>query len=202
MSGLYYFMLTERMGFSIWNENDIDRAVELWGDPEVTRYITATGRMERSEIVDRLGREVDAQERYGVQYWPLFLREGGRFIGCCGLRPYDMSKRINELGVHLLPQFWGMGLAREACARVIRYAFTDLGCPAVFAGHNPNNHTSARLLLDLGFVHTHDELYPPTGLQHPSYLLNRDDFFWGVRPPGKGPEHVPKAYGQGPGSNP
>ena len=192
MSGLHYFMLTERIGFSFWNESDIDRAVELWGDPRVTRYITSTGRMERSDIVDRLRRELDLQERYGVQYWPVFTRDGGNFIGCCGLRPYDPSKNIFEMGVHLLPQFWGMGLAREACARVIQYAFIDLGCPAVFAGHNPDNQASARLLLDLGFVHTHDEFYPPTGLQHPSYLLRREDHFHDVRRPGSDPLTGPR----------
>ena len=117
------------------------------------------------------------QVRFGVQYWPLFLRKGERFVGCCGLRPYDLSKGIFELGVHLLPMFWGKGYAREACARVIRLAFDDLGCPSLFAGHNPRNVASARLLLDLGFIHTHDELYPPTGLEHPSYTLNRDVFY-------------------------
>ncbi len=174
---MHYFMLTERLGFSTWNTNDIERAFELWGNPEVTRFITATGRMEPTEIVERLGREIDMQMRFGVQYWPLFLRERTRFVGCCGLRPYDLSKGFHELGVHLLPKFWRRGYAREACARVIRHAFDDLECPSLFAGHNPRNHASARLLLDLGFVHTHDELYLPTGLEHPSYQLSRDDYY-------------------------
>jgi [ribosomal protein S5]-alanine N-acetyltransferase len=30
-----------------------------------------------------------------------------------------------------------------------------------------------QLLAKLGFHYTHDEFYPPTGLQHPSYLLMR-----------------------------
>ncbi len=77
------------------------------------------------------------QVRFGVQYWPLFLKEGERFIGCCGLRPYDLSKDIYELGVHLLPKFWGMGFAREACARVIHYAFIDLGCPVAVRRAQP-----------------------------------------------------------------
>jgi hypothetical protein len=29
--------------------------------------------------------------------------------------------------------------------------------------------------LRLGFVHTHDEFYEPTGLMHPSYLLTRQE---------------------------
>ena len=30
------------------------------------------------------------------------------------------------------------------------------------------------MLHRLGFRYTHDELYPPTGLNHPSYLLKRE----------------------------
>jgi hypothetical protein len=29
------------------------------------------------------------------------------------------------------------------------------------------------MLRRLGFRYTHDELYPPTGLRHPSYVLTR-----------------------------
>jgi hypothetical protein len=28
----------------------------------------------------------------------------------------------------------------------------------------------------LGFRYTHDEFYPPTGLNHPAYLLQADEF--------------------------
>jgi hypothetical protein len=43
---------------------------------------------------------------------------------------------------------------------------------ALFAGHNPANQASRELLARLGFRYTHDELYPPTGLMHPSYRLD------------------------------
>jgi [ribosomal protein S5]-alanine N-acetyltransferase len=57
---------------------------------------------------------------------------------------------------------------------VIEHAFKTLAASALFAGHNPNNHASRRLLEKLGFQYTHDELYRPTGLHHPSYLLRPD----------------------------
>ena len=34
-----------------------------------------------------------------------------------------------------------------------------------------------KIVLKLGFRHTHDELYPPTGRLHPSYLLTASDYF-------------------------
>jgi hypothetical protein len=44
---------------------------------------------------------------------------------------------------------------------------------ALFTGHNPASDASRARLARLGFRHTHDELYPPTGLLHPSYRLDR-----------------------------
>jgi hypothetical protein len=35
---------------------------------------------------------------------------------------------------------------------------------------------SERLGFRLGFKYSHDELYPPTGLQHPSYFLTAEDY--------------------------
>lgn len=96
--------------------------------------------------------------------------------GCAGLRPYRPEAGILELGVHLRTGHWGKGLATEAARTVIAHAFNDRGASCLFAGHNPDNQASRRLLAKLGFRYTHDELYPPTGLLHPSYLLERAEW--------------------------
>ena len=75
------------------------------------------------------------------------------------------------MGVHLRPQFWGQGYAKEAAMATIDYAFSILKANGLFAGHNPNNIASAKLLRKLGFCYIGDEFYEPTGLYHPSYEL-------------------------------
>jgi ribosomal-protein-alanine N-acetyltransferase len=167
-----YFLLSARLGFRCWRESDLACAIELWGDPQVTRYISAHG-FTRPEIEQRLAREIDAERAHGLQYWPIFLRQNGEHVGCCGLRPRASEPDVPELGFHIASRHWRRGYALEAASRVIDYAFTALHASALFAGHNPNNVPSRVLLARLGFVHTHDELYPPTGLMHPSYRLGR-----------------------------
>lgn len=171
-----YFMTTARLGFSQWAEGDLPEALELWGSPEVAKYISANGYFSEEQIAQRLEREIKNGDTHGIQYWPIYLLETGRFAGCCGLRPHDEAKRMLEMGVHLLKDFWGKGLATEACGAVIARAFDNPGTEALFAGHNPKNESSAKLLRNLGFVYTHDEFYEPTGLYHPSYLLKSSDF--------------------------
>jgi len=159
---------TTRLTFRRWSVGDGRLATELWGDPQVTRLITATGEMSPSEIAERLHAEIDIEREHGVQYWPMFLHDG-TFIGCCGLRPRDRA--VWELGFHIRSDLWRNGYAAESATAVIAHAFGPLEAAALFAGHHPDNRTSQHLLERLGFHHTHDEIYEPTGLMHPSYLL-------------------------------
>ncbi len=170
-----YFLTTKRLGFRTWRPEDIYLAVGLWGDPEVARFIYAGEPPGRVALEERLTREIAMQTEHGFQYWPIFLLEGGAHVGCCGLRPYRPEEGIHEFGVHIRPAFWRQGFAFEAGTAAIAHAFDRLGARGLFAGHHPANSASRRMLHKLRFTYSHDEFYPPTGLQHPSYLLMRDE---------------------------
>ncbi|MCI8511235.1 MAG: GNAT family N-acetyltransferase [Lachnospiraceae bacterium] len=168
-----FFMQTNRIGFSKWSGSDLPFAERLWGNQEVTKYICASGRFSRQDIKNRLNQEITNGETQNIEYWPVFEVTTGKFIGCCGLRPY--KEKEYEIGVHMLPEFWGQGYAFEAAAAIIQYAFSELNAQKLFAGHNPNNISSRKLLNKLGFIYIGDEFYPPTGLYHPSYELDPVD---------------------------
>jgi [ribosomal protein S5]-alanine N-acetyltransferase len=166
-----YFLTTPRLGFRAWTKSDIQLALHLWGDAKTTQFIG--GPFSDEQILRRLDAEIRNQEKHGVQYWPLFLFADGAHIGCAGLRPYKVDDGVFELGVHLLPEYWGRGFAEEACRAVIEFAFTNANAKALFAGHHPDHASSRRLLSKLGFRFTHEETYAPTGRMHPSYRLDR-----------------------------
>jgi [ribosomal protein S5]-alanine N-acetyltransferase len=166
-----YFLHSARLGFRSWTEADLPLAEALWADPHVTRFIG--GPFSPEMVRSRLQAEIENKRRFGVQYWPVFLLDGDAHLGCAGLRPCRLEPRIYELGSHLRPAFWGQGFAQEAARAAIDYAFSKLGAEALFAGHHPANEASRRLLLKLGFLPAGQELYPPTGLLHPSYLLHK-----------------------------
>jgi len=154
--------------------------MKLWGDATVTAFITAQP-FTASQVEERVREEVERQSKQGVQYNPIFLRATGDLVGCCGFRPRDTSTGVLELGFLLRTQFWGQGLATEAARAAVEHAFDVLGAPAIFAGHHPENSASRHVLEKLGFRQTHVEVYPPTGRQHPCYLLTRDRFARGAR---------------------
>jgi [ribosomal protein S5]-alanine N-acetyltransferase len=164
-----YFLRSDRLGFRHWREDDVELALGLWGDPQVTKLIDARGQLTPEQVRERLARELATQREHGVQYWPIFLLSDGAHIGCCGLLPYQPAERVFELGFHIRSQHWRRGYALEAAHAVMAYAFTELGAKALFAGHNPKNERSRHMLELLGFKYLRDEYYPPTGLHHPSY---------------------------------
>ncbi len=164
-----FFLESNRLLFSTWDENKIDDALQLWSHPEVTHYITRGGMSER-DITTRLNQEIDNQKRNHYQYWPLYLKSTGTFIGCCGLRPLDQDV---EIGIHLLPLYWHKGYASEALRTVIAYAFNTLNIHIIYAGHHPHNTASKQTLLSVGFESIGERYYQPTGLYHPSYKIEK-----------------------------
>jgi RimJ/RimL family protein N-acetyltransferase len=168
VDGRDWLMTTKRLRFGIWRHDDILFAESIWGDPEVTAL--TGGPFTKQAIAERLASEVGNWQRHGIQYWPLFGLDSSTLIGCCGLRPRDMHLRVAEIGFQLCRESWGHGYASEAAIAVIDWARTH-DFVALMAGHHPSNHASMRALVRLGFSYTHDELYPPTGLMEPCYIL-------------------------------
>lgn len=139
------------------------------------RYIDVRGALNGEEVAEKLLQEIERQKQFGVQYWKVMLKETESTIDCCGLRPYDLDKKVYELGFHFMRVRWGCGYASEAARAVIHYAFSIMHLPILFAGHNPKKLASATLLPQLGFRRIEDRLYEPTGHYHPSYELDAKD---------------------------
>lgn len=171
------FLKTSRLIFRTWLETDLEIALGLWGDLRVTKFIDARGELSENDVRNRLFQEIDSEKNYGVQYWPIFLRSTNDHVGCCGLRAYELSHNVFEIGFHIRADHWGRGFATEAALGVMDYAFKLLSVKGLFAGHHPHNKASQHMLLKLGFRYTHDEYYAPTGLHHPSYMLTADEYY-------------------------
>lgn len=140
------------------------------------------GPFDEAWVRRRLEEEIAFQRQYGVQYWPAFLGATGEHLGCCGLRPRNLAEGVYEVGFHLRPEYWGQGLATEAAGGALEHAFGIVGARAVFAGHHPDNSASRKTVTKLGLLHTHEELYPPTGRLHLAYLVTQAQYRQRARP--------------------
>ena len=61
-----YFLLTERLGFSHWKKDDAELAYSLWGNKNVTKYLSASGTFTAGEVTERLKLEIDNEKIYST----------------------------------------------------------------------------------------------------------------------------------------
>jgi [ribosomal protein S5]-alanine N-acetyltransferase len=154
---------TVRLTFRSWTSEDTGLAEALWCDPEVTRFFG--GAMTPEQAHERLRMECETENRLGLQYWPMFLRETGSFAGCAGLRPWSMDPNTIEAGVHVMRSAWGLRLGEEALLAVLAHGFDVLGVPVIVAGHGVAHDNSRKLLERAGFAYTHNILWGPKEIE-------------------------------------
>ncbi|HEX5718836.1 MAG TPA: GNAT family N-acetyltransferase [Thermoanaerobaculia bacterium] len=137
---------TERLLLIPFDREHVPFLHRLWTDTEVRRYLWD----DRIISVDEAAEVVEASlQSYGM--WLLRRKDDGEDIGFCGLRDFDDPPQV-EILYALFPAHWRQGLATEASREVLRYVFEDLGLDKVYAGADPPNETSFKVMERLGMT--------------------------------------------------
>jgi RimJ/RimL family protein N-acetyltransferase len=80
----------------------------------------------------------------------IVTRDEGALVGWCGLDRRDPARAHPVLFYLLRAGCWGRGLATEAAAAVLGYAFGELGLARVDGGAAPDNIASKRVMEKIG----------------------------------------------------
>ena len=82
--------------------------------------------------------------------WAITNKENNTLIGDCGLLidTFGLKAEINYM---LSKDFWGLGIMTEALNSVISYCFSETKIIRIQALSHPDNHSSSKLLTQLGF---------------------------------------------------
>jgi ribosomal-protein-alanine N-acetyltransferase len=133
------------------SDDDLDDVAALYADADVMRFIGLRGPLTREQTCERLAFMVDHWRRHGFGMWALRLKDGGAFVGRCGLRYMDNTTEI-ELGYTLGKAHWGQGFATEASRAVVRYVFDVMKLPRLVAIADPANTASVNVMRKLGMT--------------------------------------------------
>lgn len=149
---------TARVILRTWTLADADDGFRLWSDPEVMRYV-GTGQPNESVEQTRgwLGRMIAHQEQHGFCFWAVVEKESNRLIGSCGMAHRLDGGPLMDFGYTLARSHWGRGLATEAAAAALRYAFEQLRLPELVASVDSRNIASRRVLEKIGFIYQRSE---------------------------------------------
>lgn len=94
---------------------------------------------------------IDVQGKGELLWWALTLKGEGRLIGSVSIRNIEARSK-GELGYWLSQELWGQGYMTEAVQAVVRFVLKDLGFHRIYAGTQPENSASIRVLERAGFT--------------------------------------------------
>lgn len=130
---------------------DVGALFEVFSDPEVMKYwssppLSSMGGAEALLEDIRRGFQERRLFQWGIEY-----DVERTLIGTGTLLNWDRAHHRAELGFALTRRLWNLGLATEAVARIVRFAFEELGLRRLEADADPRNEASLRVLRRLGF---------------------------------------------------
>jgi RimJ/RimL family protein N-acetyltransferase len=139
----------------------------------VRRFLWDAREISREEAEEVLRAGVDSFARNGFGFWGVRPTGNEELIGFCGLRFIGDSPDVEILyGIH--PRLWGRGFATEAARAVVAWAFRETRLPRIFAGADPPNAASLRVMEKLGmrFDGNRTTAVGPT----PFWVIERESF--------------------------
>ena len=132
--------------------DDVDAVFALFADPAVMRYWSRPPMTTRAEAEGLVAEIDEAFAARTMLNWVVARRSDDVAIGTCTLFRFEPRHRRAEIGYSLRSDHWGRGLAAEAVALSLDWAFRTLGLHRVEADIDPRNAGSRRLLERLGFA--------------------------------------------------
>ena len=128
-------------------EDDLDVMLAIRNAPEVIATTSTGEPLPREQMAGQLQRRAESWRARGLGSWLILLEEPGSFAEVApigegsGVDPEEI-----ELGVIVHPDHWGRGFAGEAGLAVARDCFERVGLERVYAGVDPDNEKSLRVL--------------------------------------------------------
>lgn len=153
---------TERLILRPWQESDAESLYEYAKDPLVG---PAAGWPVHTSVEN--SREIIKNVLSDEYTFAVCLKEDNKAIGSIGLmaaRTDCAAEGELEIGYWLGVPFWGRGYMPEAVRALQEYAFTELGCGAMWCGYYEFNEKSKRCMEKCGFTYHHTENDRPCSL--------------------------------------
>lgn len=158
---------TERLILREYRREDFELFADHLANAESSAFL---GSADRATAWRIFGSHAGLWLLHGAGWWTVEDRQSGQVVGCVGAF-FREQATVMELGWNTYRAFWGQGMANEAAAAVLQYAFEVRGEPKVRALITTGNESSRRVAERLGMVYEIEtELH---GKAINSYMLER-----------------------------
>lgn len=142
---------TPRLFLREFKADDFEAVHAYGSDPEVVEFMP-WGPNTEQDTVDFLirtmnGAAVKPREDYVLA---VVRRSDERLMGGIGLHLPETDAHMAMIGYVYHREAWGHGYATEAARSMVSFGFDVLGLDRLWAGCDPDNHASARVLEKVG----------------------------------------------------
>jgi RimJ/RimL family protein N-acetyltransferase len=127
--------------------SDLEDLARILSNAEVMRFSLTGEPLSKKQTQEMLEKRIVAHyAQYGFGLWALITKEDNRLIGFAGLITQTIDgEELVELGYRLHPDYWGQGLATEACLAITEYAFNKLKMKRLISIIDPRNTRSLKV---------------------------------------------------------
>lgn len=164
-------------------ERDIPALLEIFGDPEVMRFWSSPPLQDERAAKALLDDILESFRARRLFQWGVRKRGNPSVVGTCTLYNWDRAHRRAEIGFAVARREWGRGIASQATAGRIEFAFETLKLHRLEADVDPRNSKSLRVLERHGFQREGllRERYHQAGEVQDAVLLGLLSREWTVR---------------------
>ena len=86
-------------------------------------------------------------------WWSIYSMNNGTFYGAGGLNDLSTVHKKAEIGMWLLPKFWGQGIMNEVIPLICNYGFNQLGLHRIEGFVESDNQNCKKAMSKLDFQH-------------------------------------------------
>jgi RimJ/RimL family protein N-acetyltransferase len=165
-----FHLETQRLVIAPWSPSDLPVLRRLAADPRIMRHIGDGSPWTEAQVQTFLEHQADGLVQRGFCLGAISLRATGEVVGLSGMQRLGTTGEV-EIGWWLAPERWRQGLATEAGAAVMRYAFDTLRVRRVTAIADPDNEASLRVMERLGMTELGLVTGRELGLRHPEAIV-------------------------------
>ena len=164
---------TDRLCLRRTIKDDVPALVDLWTDPEVTRYMGGPRDRTKFEKIFREDAENPFAEKYDL--WPVVEKRSNEMIGDCGLLQKEVEGKDEIEIIYILKSSaWGKGFATEIGQAIKEYAFKEMKIKRLIALIEPENEASEMVARKIGMIFE-KEVVRQGGVKRKVYVIEAED---------------------------
>jgi ribosomal-protein-alanine N-acetyltransferase len=156
---------------------DLDNLHRLWVDPQVRKFLWDDQIISRETAIAVIESSIESFVNRGFGFWAICFKNDPELIGFGGLRHFTEDGGVTsevEILYGVAPEHWGRGVATEAAGAILGYGFEECELTHIYAGADPPNAASFRVIEKLGMNFTRKTVI--NGVEAVYYVMSRDNY--------------------------